>query len=490
MAKLVMHLKRLVRSEWFWLVLTSAGLRLPTLGREALWYDETFTAWLSSRLDWSQFWQAISGDVHPPLWYLLEALVVRTLGTSEFALRLPSAVFSIIGTLMLWRLARSIGFAQRTAFVAGLLSAVLPAGIYYGQEARVYALLSVFVLLSVQAAIQRRWIWFAIGCIGTVYCHNLGVFYVAALGMAVLWHERRRPLRAIAPAIALISVVGAWSPWAGVMFRQAQAIGAAFWMHPLTVGGALEPLASMTIGWRIPEPLMMHAYAAAFGATLIGVIASRHWLRTRQGTLILVTAFGAPLMVAMASAAWRSVYLPRAFLPSALLLMLAWAYALMHLARQNRAALRLILLPMLGIGMASHFLGTPRFDWRAWLQPVQAQWQDGDLVYHPALSTAITLQYYLDGKPYLLRPYSSDLNQALSDSTRRAMGFTEGAFEEATAQARRVWILFYTNPMSSRAELEFLARMAREARLIQRRANELSTVAIYLYETPKAARHD
>ena len=489
MAKLVMHLKRLVRSEWFWLVLTSAGLRLPTLGREALWYDETFTAWLSARLDWSQFWQAISGDVHPPLWYLIEALVVRTLGTSEFALRLPSAVFSIIGTLMLWKLALSIGFAQRTAFVAGLLSAVLPAGIYYGQEARVYALLSVFVLLSVQAAIQRRWIWFAIGCIGTVYCHNLGVFYVAALGMAVLWHERRRPLRAIAPAIALMSVVGAWSPWAAVMIGQAQAIGEAFWMPPLSVGGALEPLATMTIGWRIPAAVTMHAYAAAFGATLIGVIASRHWLRTRQGVIIIATALGTPLMVAAASVVWRSVYLPRAFLPSAMLLMLAWAYALRHLARPNRAALSVILIPMLSIGVASHFLGKQRFDWRAWLQPVQAQWQDGDLIFYPNIHTAVNVQPYLH-KPYVLRQYASDLNQSLSNATRAAMGFTEGTLEDALAHSKRLWLVFNTNLMAHRDELALLKRMAREARLVKRTTDNLATLTIWLYETPKAAeRH-
>lgn len=468
--------------QWAWLVSLSAALRLPTLGGEALWYDETFTAWVAGRLDWTPFWAAVAGDVHPPLWYALEALVVRLLGVSEFTLRLPAAIAGVGSTLLLWQVAGSIGFARRTAFMAGVLVAVLPASIYYGQEARMYTLLSFFVLLSVQAALARKWLWFGVGCLGAVYSQNLGVFYVFTLGLTALWQERRQPLRLVKPALALSAVVAAWSPWGVVMLGQARGISQSFWLHPLTVSGALEPLVTMTMGWRIPEVLLIHVYAAALGATGVGLLVSRRWLRTRQGFLVLSTALGTPVLVALISFVWRSVYLPRAFLPSALLLMLFWAYALLHLGRQNRRVFSAILLPMLVVGILSHYFGVPRFDWRAWLRPVHEDWQEGDVVYHPALSTAITFAYYLDGKPYLLRSYSSDLNQALTDATRTAFGFKEGTFEDAAAQHERVWLLFYTNPMSHADELSFLAWARQHATLVAHKSNTLSEVSIYLYK--------
>lgn len=351
-----------------------------------------------------------------------------------------------------------------------------------------YTLLSFFVLLSVQAALRHKWQWFAVGCLGAVYSQNLSVFYVFTLGLAVLWQARRQPLNLLKPALALGVVVAAWSPWGVVMLGQARGIAQSFWLHPLTVSGALEPLMNMTMGWRIPEVLIMHGYAAALGATGVGLLVSRRWLRTRQGFLILSTALGTPILVALVSFLWRSVYLPRAFLPSALLLMLFWAYALLHLGRQNRRVFAVILLPMLFVGILAHYFGQPRFDWRTWLRPVHENWQAGDGVYHPALSTAITFAYYLGDKPYHLRAYASDLNQALSSETRAAFGFREGSLEDALAQHERLWLLFYTNPMSHADELALLDWARQHAVQVAHKANALSEVSIYLYRREASDR--
>lgn len=340
-----------------------------------------------------------------------------------------------------------------------------------------YTLLSFFVLLSVQAALARKWQWFAVGCLGAVYSHNLGVFYVFTLGLAVLWQARRQPLHLIKPALALGLVVALWSPWGIVMLGQARGIAQSFWLQPLTLAGMFEPLMNMTMGWRIPEVLTIHVYAAALGATGVGLFVSRHWLCSRQGFLILSTALGTPMLVALISFLWRSVYLTRAFLPSALLLMLFWAYALLHLGRPNRRVFAAILLPMLGVGVLAHYFGQQRFDWRAWLRPLHESWQAGDGIYHPALSTAIICAYYLGDKPYLLRPHSSKLNQP----KRGIFGLTEGTFEAAVAQYERVWLLFHINPMSHIDELTFLAWAQQHAVQVAHEGDSFNQVSIYLY---------
>src|SRR6185369_16047245 len=114
---------------WGWLMVLAAGLRLVGLGSESLWYDETFTA-LLAKLDLPHMLAAVRGDVHPPLWYLIEWLNVRIFGGSEFAMRLPAALFSVLAVWLVWRLAVGLGFMPKTALLAGVLAAVLPASVY------------------------------------------------------------------------------------------------------------------------------------------------------------------------------------------------------------------------------------------------------------------------------------------------------------------------------------------------------------------------
>src|SRR5262245_33223473 len=84
-----------VRRWWIaltavWLVGTA--LRLVAIFRQELWTDEAFTAWLVGRPIREQL-IVTARDVHPPLYYLLVSGFSRLVGSSsEWVLRLPSAV--------------------------------------------------------------------------------------------------------------------------------------------------------------------------------------------------------------------------------------------------------------------------------------------------------------------------------------------------------------------------------------------------------------
>src|SRR5262249_17597596 len=146
---------------WLWLAVVAAALRFVNLGQENLWYDETFTAWLA-KLDLNHMFTAIQGDVHPPLWYVIEWANVRLFGSSEFALRLPSAVLGVLAVLLIYRIALACKFEPKTAYLAGFLAAILPSAVYYSQDARMYPLLAVCVLLMVNAAILEGWLVFGL----------------------------------------------------------------------------------------------------------------------------------------------------------------------------------------------------------------------------------------------------------------------------------------------------------------------------------------
>jgi 4-amino-4-deoxy-L-arabinose transferase-like glycosyltransferase len=446
---------------WLWLLIISAALRFVNLGGESVWYDESFTAWLA-KLDFPHMLTAIQGDVHPPLWYLIEWLNVRVLGDSAFALRLPSALLSIVAVLLVWRLALACGFERRTAWLAGLLAAVLPASVYYAQDARMYPLLSVFVLLAALMAIRGNWIIFALASAGAIYSQNLGAFYIAALGLGIMIAGKFRIRKLIRPALAALGIGAMYLPWLPSLIQQAKQVGSGFWIQPLSLGGVLWPLASMTMGWRVPDALQLHVYALAIGLTLVGLIASRKWLITRPGLMVLAVALGAPVLTAIASVVWRSVYVNRAMLPATLALCLVWAYPLNHLSKPNKRIARAVAVPMLAIALLFHYYPAQggRFPVATFAAPIREGWQAGDVVYHLAIDSYVLTHYYLPDLPCAMFPYSSDLNQSLTEQTKIAMGFNQVPFDNLADQGyQRAWLISVDSPLTARAQLDELARV-------------------------------
>ncbi len=205
---------------------------------------------------------------------------------------------------------------------------------------------------------------------------------------------------------------------------------------------------------------------------------------------MLVTIFAPPLILAGISFTWRSVYMPRALLPSALLLMLVWAYPLTHLSPPNRRVAQLILVPALLAGVLTHYCPAGqagRFDMRAWVAPALAGWQPGDVAYFTSAPFAITVQYNL-GKPYRVRPYPGDLNQSFDEDCKAALGLQQGAFDDLPSQGfRRAWLFLSINPLSSPDERDTSAYILQTYphTLLQRQTATNAEVALYLVSLAK-----
>jgi 4-amino-4-deoxy-L-arabinose transferase-like glycosyltransferase len=439
---------------WLWLIGLASVLRFINLGAESLWYDEAFTAWVS-RLNWAKFWPALRGDTHPPLWYLIEWTNVRILGDSEFALRVPSALFGVLIVLLVWRIAVRLHFQPRTAFLAGLLAATLPAGLYYSQDARMYPLLTCCVLWAALSAIEDNWLLFALASVGAVYSHNLGLLYVAAMGIAVAIPRIRMWRTLVRPALAGVGVVLGWLPWAGVALHQAQNVGAGYWVPKLSLGGFFWPFLGMTAGWRIPDLFQIHVYVAVAGLTVIGLIASRKWLISRDGLIVLAVAFGMPVLTAGLSLTWKSVYLHRTMLPSATMLVLYWAYSLNHLSKPNQAVAKAIVVPALLIGLVAHYFPAQyRQSQQPLTEPILTTWQPGDVVYFMAIDGAVLDGYYVRPLPYALFPEDTHLRQSLTAETKAAMGLREVPFDALAGLGyRRAWLVTIQHPLTSSSEI-------------------------------------
>jgi uncharacterized membrane protein len=181
------------------LTVLAATLRLFRLDHQSVWLDEgyqyhfasapTFREVLARVLDPAQ-------STHPPLSHLINHVFLE-LGDTDFMLRLPSALFGIASIPLLYLLAKRLA-GERAALFATALMAISPFHLWFSQEARMYAQLVFFVLLSSLAlfeAVDRGragwWILYTLAAIGGMYTHVYMAFTLTAHGLWVLAFERR-----------------------------------------------------------------------------------------------------------------------------------------------------------------------------------------------------------------------------------------------------------------------------------------------------------
>ena len=190
----------------------AALLRLWDLGSQSLWFDEAFTAVRTLHPSLSQ---TLSSMVHtensPALWYVVEWVDYRILGSSEFALRLPSALFGIATVPLAWAAARE-AVGRRAAHVAAALVAVGPLFVWYSQEARVYALFALLGALATLAFVrvlhERRGATALLAVAGALCLatHYFAFFLLAPMAVWILVDARLR--RRAWPAVATFVIVG------------------------------------------------------------------------------------------------------------------------------------------------------------------------------------------------------------------------------------------------------------------------------------------
>ncbi len=118
--------------------LLTLAVRLPTLGRQSFWIDEVFTA-EAVALSWPGLVAERLANGHFPTYFLL----VKGLGlsgSSELLFRLPSALFESAAAAIFAIMAHQLG-GRIAAIVTAVLFAFLPILVFYGQEARPYAMM-------------------------------------------------------------------------------------------------------------------------------------------------------------------------------------------------------------------------------------------------------------------------------------------------------------------------------------------------------------
>ncbi len=200
------------------IVAAAMVFRFFRLAHQSLWVDEILSYKAFASVAGVPFWKKLLYDMHGPL-YSLFMHFWSAVSESDFWLRTPSAIAGVLAVYALFRWFVEIG-RRDCAIPAALFLALSPFHIYYSQELRFYAFLSLFAVLALIAFERFRadptarsgailGVAFAGACLSHFSALFLGAAFVVYLVCSGRFRGSHLRYGAMAAAIALLLI----SPW-------------------------------------------------------------------------------------------------------------------------------------------------------------------------------------------------------------------------------------------------------------------------------------
>jgi hypothetical protein len=297
-------------------------VRLPSFG-DSLFGDELSSYFIVTGHSLGHVVYLLEGghsiDLNPPLYFMLAWLAER-IGDSNELLRLPSLIAGIAAIPLTYLLGvRTLDRAA--ALVGSAVVALSPYLIFFSTEARPFALLLLFTLLSTLALLRAIdtgragwWAAYAACSCAATYTSYTAIFVLAAqLGWAFWAQPRARPALLLTNAAAAL----AYLPWLPPLIDDSGSPGVK--VPELTTPFGLDSLRTALGRWSIGHPfatlstvpgaLAVALIVAGLAIAVVGVVvrlagARRigRRLRPTQGfVLVLVLALATPVGEALYS---------------------------------------------------------------------------------------------------------------------------------------------------------------------------------------------
>ena len=421
------------------LTLGGALLRAWQIGDKSLWIDEAFSVWIARQpLAEGISWLARI-DQHPPLYYALLHLWLR-LGDGPAAVRLLSALVSALNVPVLYGLGARLA-GRKVGLLAAAVLALSPFHVYLAQEARMYALLSLTVSLSLWAlarllsdtrtmdlpgeqlraayrqwraggrwprpsevATDLAWLGYALATGAALWTHNTAVLYWVAANAIVLglWLTGRRRQTGVgaltAPplgnwALAQGAALLLWAPWLPGFVCQSAAVYEHFWLSAPTwrtvlraVGDFMCAFLPGRIGWT---PAIWAGYGALLALGLWAL------LRRRGQLWFLVAAFTVPVGGAWLISLVRPIFYDRTLIWATVPLYLLLAAGIAGLRYRSFILAATAMLATLSLlSVRDYYSGYQKEAWDEAAAYVAARAEEGDLVLFHATWTQLPFDYY------------------------------------------------------------------------------------------------
>ena len=186
--------------------------RMHALGFQSLWRDEVDAVHFALRPVRETAAMFTQMAQNGPLYFLSLRPWLLAAGSSEAALRLPSAAAGTLAVALLWQVARVLLAPRRgAALLAVALLAINPYQLWYSQEGKMYALVGALALAATWAWLRgverggwKPWLAYWLLVTLAVYSHLLMVLMIPLhmLWFLLAWPQSRRRGRGYGLALA------------------------------------------------------------------------------------------------------------------------------------------------------------------------------------------------------------------------------------------------------------------------------------------------
>ena len=387
-------------------VVIAAAVRLISLTKSNIWHDEGFTMMLIKH-DIVDIIARTARDVHPPLYYILTHWWSSLLGDSEFAIRSFSLLCGIGIVILSYFIVKRLNFSETTARLATLFVAIGPFLIRYSQEARMYSMAALLVVLATLVLLiafdkkhtaKKRmlwWLFYGLFMALALYTHYYVAFIVPVhIGLAVWKFGGIMPLikdRNWWAGNLLAAVL--FMPWIPTVLSQFNRVQSGFWIPPVDAETLPNTLIQfLTFGSNILPSVIEMLILIAFVCVLTVAIYST---KKKSGLVFLTAWMSVPLLIVLIISLKQPVYYDRYFVYSSVAFYIILAAIAMH--KRLRPWIRNSLIALVCItstigiynvfDQANHQMGTIG-------NYVSANYQPGDVLVSGELYTYFDFSYY------------------------------------------------------------------------------------------------
>lgn len=437
------------------LILLAFALRLVLSDVRPIWYDEAFSI-LLSREGIPQILDGTAADIQPPLYYVLLHFWLL-LGEQAFVVRFLSVLFSLASVALVYAVARHM-LGHRVALIAMLMVAIFPLQVYYAQEARMYALLELslllywyaFVKLDAEKTTREFALLLGISGAAALYSHSLALISFVVPDIYCLakrnWILLRRVLIGQGLSILLLA------PWVFVLAGQLVSIQRSYWIPPPGIAEVFQFLLALTTSQPLPDWLLPVALFATLATIVVLMLRIREasW-RQPSDRLGIALAFWIlpPLLMFIVSYLFRSVFIVRGVIISsaAFAILFAWMVARIPLrAVRIGVILALVILTQLALIFQLGYAGFPRSPFPSAVDYLRANLRNGDVIVHDNKLSYLPMRFYGADLPqeWIADPPTATSN-TLAPMTMASLGIAPTRLEESSKS--RVWFIIFRRAM-------------------------------------------
>lgn len=325
---------------WGFLLIAELIMLFVGITHEGVWFDEACSVGIIRHPLW-QIWNLMTGDMHPPLYFLLLKIFTVLFGNSLLVLR----TFSLLGILALFAL--GIGPVRRACGrTAGIIFSFLvmttPIYLAEAQEIRMYSwtvfLVTGTLLYAYLALAENKksdWIKCGVLMLAAIYTHYYALLAIVILsGVMVIWFWKAKKQLPLMFWVIAGGVILGYLPWLSGFFTQLKWMGNGKYWIPRVGGATIWLTLIYPYGYKffINDPFAGISFGLAAGLIVAGLGIAAFKRRKATVAYLAIGVYILTILVAMIfSCLFWPILVGRYILPVSGLLILAVAFGLAQL---------------------------------------------------------------------------------------------------------------------------------------------------------------